>query len=91
MNVKEFLKPTKEKIILSVATILVLFFSAPYIINENILAIIYIPIIASGFLLATCAGDVCSGSVELSTITTIIYAYFISCLIVWIYNKVKKK
>ena len=96
MNWKEFFKPNKEKIIVSIIVGLLLYFAAPYTIQKNILGGIYIPILIPIILLMgiTCGGDFCvGGSFEygLLVILGIIYTYLLSCLIVWVYDKVKKK
>jgi len=96
MDWKEFLKPTKEKIVVSIIVGLLLYFAAPYTIQKNILGFIYIPILILPILLLgiTCGGDFCVGGLleyGLLVIVGIIYTYLISCFIVWIYDKVKKR
>jgi hypothetical protein len=57
---------------------------------------VYIPILAIPILLgmAICTTDACPIDSILNvllTIIAIIYSYLISCFIIWIHNKVKKK
>jgi len=91
MNWKEFFVPSKEKIIVTILLILIIYFSAPYIVGKNILAIIYLPIIAVAFLFTTCGGDLCTTPIEIMPVVMLIYSYFLSCLIIFIYNKYRGK
>jgi hypothetical protein len=100
MNWKEFLKPSKKKIAIFIVTIILSFlYRTPpydslliftYILNLPILFLDYLSNIFNIF------GNLPSEKFEILVtliffILTFFYWYLLSCLIVWIYDKLKKK
>jgi len=97
---KEFLKPKKSKILIFA---IFLFIILLYYINREI-SVSYCPTIANPFCKThytlpwekPCSGTCGEPDLLTSIIIEIFYplfiviSYIISCLIVWIYNKVKK-
>ena len=102
MNWKEFFKPTKIKVIFIVTIGLLTIFSRfsisliqggdVYSALDNLPLIIFT---TPAFLYARYAntdfGPRLVSNPIIYFIITLIYWYFLSCLLVWIYNKVKKK
>jgi len=97
MNWKEFLKPDWRKIVVFVILFILSSFISAYF-NTIYSAIGFCSSIKAGFPLAfnteisgiECGGD--SSNFDIfSFILDIIFWYLLSCLIVWIYDKFRKK
>lgn len=97
MSWKEFLKPSKMKIII-VAFIFLFYNILGYLGYANgkfynIIFIIFgLPLFVLEKLIPLTSVNINPLiTFSLATITWLPYLYLVSCLIVWIYNKVKKK
>jgi len=98
MSWKEFLKLTNTKIALTIVLTIIELFSifSCYVYDANPcgpLSYILIPISVVFYIILEFMGDLIGifGWLIISPIFIGIIMYFISCLIIWVYNKVKKK
>jgi membrane-bound ClpP family serine protease len=97
MNWKEFLKPDWKKIILTIIILSIQFiFLLQVFLPYNFLFMIWI--IFGGYLLFILNALLCSSSenlcllgVIITFILSAIFWYLFSCLIAWVYDKMKKK
>jgi hypothetical protein len=100
--IKEFLKPEWRKMVLTIIFLLFAIFGSPFIPLSVELPGRSVPVFAIILLwpsfIFTCiptkGGVICrlyGIEIYIGYFITILYLYFLSCLIVWIYNKVKKK
>jgi len=93
MNWKVFLKPDWRKILITILILVIsvclfLFqFTSPliFLLNAPIVGVLY-PVI-----MTSTTGEFGLTVALFSIIINIFYWYLLSCLIVWIYNKVKKR
>jgi len=89
MKWKEFLKPDWRKIVLTVITMIIFFPGYPPYYKGGGFPLNYL---SSGSCYA--GSNIVSCAIKetpINLILDIIIWYFLSCLIIWIYNKVKKK
>ena len=97
MNLKKFLKPDWRKILITPIFFVLLYLLRissilPEQLGRMVLIVFFFP------LLLTFGSCTIGGAVNLACqlgilglIANIFYLYFISCFIIWIYDKVKKK
>jgi|SRR3972149_7653319 len=103
MNWKEFLKPDMKKIILFLVLFSLSYFFgvSSYHGILQVVGVCYNPIlwlplaIVGGSCIFSSGGDLISiinqFPYSLGILATLLYWYFLSCLIVWIYNNIRKK
>ena len=102
MNVKKFLKPNWKKIVLSIiipiqATLIgglianfPSYSEVGYNIGSNYFLIFMLPVLLSR-VFSIPWEPIISWQVLIIIFSLLLYWYILSCLIVWIYDKVKKK
>jgi len=102
MDWKEFLKPTKNKLMISIIITIAWILLLRYIVsNTNVMCEMCSGICPSGnYVSYLIVPPVCYCCVSLSEvynnylwnlIIPFIFSYFLSCLILWVYGKRKKK
>ena len=96
MNWKEFLKPDWKKIVIFVILFILFSFlmNNPFYIEDKGFPLVYLDfavygpsLLASGTLIDY-RGPIFS---IMNLVVDFIFWYLLSCLIIWVYNKVKKK
>lgn len=98
MNWKEFLKPNGRKIIVFVILILICFFSLSFLVLVDLFGmggvspylmawvIVNWPLVLGSLV----TGKVIVGLLPIFIIMDIFWFYSLSCIIIWLYDKIKK-